>query len=624
MAIPPAEAASKWQRIESGRWELLTDAGEKSAQQGLSNIASAHAAISADLNTILGPPSPSAPPVRILLFRSARDFRPFQRSETNLGLFQPGAERDYIFLLIGNEEAQRSLPHELTHRTLYRTSGRLPQWLEEGLSEYYSTIQRSGNRVTFGAPIDGHVKRIAGDPASGPWSNPEQFLGPFGPDSDSAEHTSLYYAQSWALVHLLMRGSEPHLRLREFIRLLREGLSQPTAFQQAFGRSPSQAIDEARQTVAARIFPQRTISVEPGPALSGSAKPLTELEWELVRASAFIDDQKLPLAEEIIQAAAKKWPKDPSVATGLGYLALSRGDYATARSHFESAIAAGIKDAFTYYEYAMLVRDTNGQEALFIQSLRDAVRISPSYAAAWHALGAALARKGEITEALSCFKQCVAILPRSSVYWEAYGRALLAAGDRAGARDAARSATASAATTEQSQMAQGLLRDADAPPPAKPSPKPAVTTPRGWKPEEGDAKVTGRLVLVDCDTSLLKFHIETQPAAARIPAQKTILGTEKPNQIMLRGAGAQKREFVCGRQATRPLVEAGYIAKVMETAPPPAPVEAAKTTASKTVAAKTGAAKKGAPAKKSPAPKPAPAKPAAPPVAGELVWLEFK
>jgi tetratricopeptide (TPR) repeat protein len=171
----------------------------------------------------------------------------------------------------------------------------------------------------------------------------------------------------------------------------------------------------------------------------------------------------------------------------------------------------------------------------------------------------------------------LAILPRQSVFWETYGRALLAAGDRPAAREAALSATVSSLTPEQAQMAQGLLRDIENQPPARAPAKPAVTTPQGWQPRQGDATLSGRLVYVDCETSLLKFHIETKPAAGRTPAQKTILASDKPNQIMLRGGGPEKKEFVCAAQPARPLVEAGYIAK-----------------------------------------------PAQPPIAGELVWLEFK
>ncbi len=605
----PSAAASKYQRVAAGRWELLTDANEKTAQQELRNIADIHAAISADLAPLFSAPAPPATAVRILLFRSSRDFRPFQRGETNFGLFQPGAGGDYIFSLQGGSEPQRSLAHEITHLILYRATGRLPQWLEEGLADYYATLQRAGNRVTFGAPVDSQLQPLADSLLSSPWANPDRFFAA-GENLDPASAAApLYYAQSWALVHVLMRDPAPHARIREFIRLLRDGLSQPAAFQQAFGRSPAKALEEARQAITAKAFARRAIAFEPAAVQPSPARPLSEVEWEIVRASALIDGQKTAAAEEIIKAAAKKWPTDPSVSAGLGYLALSRGDYNTARKQFETAIAAGgaagtvaeTNNAFTHFEYAMLIRDTNGPEALVIQSLRDAVQLNPAYAAAWYALGAALARAGQNTEALNCFKQSTVLVPRSAVYWEAYGRALLAAGDRPGAREAALSATASAVTPEQAQMAQSLLREADAPPLPKSASKPAVTTPSGWKPEEGDAKVAGRLVLVDCDTALLKFHIETQPGAGRTPAKKTILGTEKPNQVMLRGASAQKREFVCGPQPTRPQVEAGYIVKPIEPAPKPVPTP------------------KKAATKKAPAPKPA-----ALPIAGELVWLEFK
>lgn len=624
-ALPAlAPAAPKWYRIESNRWELLTDAGDKSAAQLFGQLLDLRAALAPEV-AALGGRQQNTPPVRVILFRSARDFRPFQRGENNRGVFQSGGERDYIFLSQSGDDTLRGAAHELVHLELHHSTGSLPRWLEEGLSEYYSTAQRSASKFIFGRPVAIHQKVLAAEPINfGPWSDPHRFLtlrddASLTTGAGGLPHqVSLYYAQTWALVHTLMSRPAAHQNIARFAARLRDGIEQTAAFQEAFGQSIEKVLDEARQAVAAGRFPERTVDAPSAPPALGPAAELPEVEAAVIRANALLAYGKTDDAAKAFQDAARRWPDHPTPAAGLGYLAMRRGDFDTARLQLELAIARGDKQAATHFEYAMLVRDTKGPEALVVQSLRQAVELSPSYAEAWYALGSTLLSQGNTAEAVDCLRKATAVLPRQSVFWEAYGRALLAAGNRPGAKDAARSALLAAATPEQANMAQGLMRDADAAPAARPPAKPPVTTPQGWQPRQGDSTVKGRLVFVDCETSLLKFHIETRPATRRTPAEKTILASDKPNQIMLRGAGAQKREFVCGPQAASPLVEAGYIAKPPEAAPPPEPPRPEPPKP----AAKKGAAAKKAPSKRVPARQPV--KPAPPPIAGELVWLAFQ
>jgi hypothetical protein len=166
-------------------------------------------------------------------------------------------------------------------------------------------------------------------------------------------------------------------------------------------------------------------------------------------------------------------------------------------------------------------------------------------------------------------------------------------------------------------MARSLMREVETRPAQAPKPAPPVQTPAGWQPREGDARAEGRLVEIRCEDARLLFRIEVKPPAARTQAVTVLLETSKPNLVMLRGKSEGRREFVCGEQKPAPLVAAGYIAAPppAQTAeePPPPPAAPPKQAPAKTA--------KKAPAKKAAPPKP---KPRPEPVAGELVWLEFR
>lgn len=596
-------ADPSWRKLESGRWAVYTDLSEKDGSQVLRQLLEMNSVFGAVTN----PVPETAPPVRILAFRSRSDFQPFQHGTANHGLYQSGTECDYIVLLEAGEETLRAGRHELVHRSMNFSSSNLPGWLEEGFADYFSTLQRKGDKAVVGRPIQNHIDLLA----SLEWLTAARLsewrYDPAKNMSDSM--AAQVYAQSWALTHLLMQASDARARVERFSELLKSGVAQIPAFEQAFGRSMEQALAEARQAVASKRFPTREVPIgavpQPG---TFQVKTVPDVEARLVRADALLAHGKKTEAAKLINETAKRYSDHPAAAAGLGQLAMSNSDYAAARTHLERALALGDKQASTYYELAMLTRDTHGSEDTVMERLRQAVQANPSLADAWYVLGSTLLRQGKAAEAAEAMRHAVDVSPRNSMYWEGLGRAWQAAGQRDPARMAAQRAMQTATTPEQSAMAQGLGREIEQNVRPKPAAsKPGVVTPKSWEPRQADATVTGKLVQVDCATPTLKFHIQTAPATAKTKAKVTILVSDKPNQIMLRGNTGQKREFVCGPQRAAPVVEAGYAA-APAAAEPPEPPPAAP--------AKPGT--KGRPAPKA---KPAPAVQAP---AGELISLDFK
>lgn len=620
----PVGAAARWQRLESGRWELATDAGPKAGAALLARMTAAEAVLKVKLAE-LAPRAgaDSSLPVRVILFRSKGDFQAFRSGPSGAGLFQSGADRDHILLIDNGEATSRAACHELVHLLLHHAAPPMPAWLEEGLGEYYATLQtpaaKGGQAVQLGAPIASHLQTLF----AAAWMTPAELFSIPNAAAVAADSqkTSLLYAQGWALAHWALARPDGGARLGRFLALLAEGRGQLAAFEAAFEVAPDKAFGDARahvETMRAEVdgkrFRPREMAWTSAPALLSAAADLNDPAPALYRAEALLANGQAAEAARLIDGAVRSYPQDAGAATLAGALALRRGDFDAARAQLEQAIALGSRVAATHFEYAMLVRDTKGPEALVRQSLRQAVELNPALAEAWYLLGAAELRDGEPAAAAASLEKAVAVLPRQFIFWELHARALHQTGRRAEARASALQALA-CAKPEQGEQARALLREIDTVAQARPASKPGTATPKGWEAPKGDASVSGRLVLIDCETQTLKFHIETKAAVGRVPAQKVLLATEKPQLVMLRGESAQRREFICGPQAGAPLVEAFYIARP-EQAPPPAPVEAKPVAPVKTAKGKKAPARKAAPVK--------PAAPALPAPAGELVALEFK
>jgi Flp pilus assembly protein TadD len=617
-------ASPQWYRFQAGAWELVTDAGQRRGESAL-RLAAETAELLRQAAPELAPAAgAAATPPQIVLFGSDRDFAPFRRGQGHRGLMVSGGERSRMIVADSGGETPRILRHELVHWLLRRRRAAPPPWLEEGLAEYYSTLEFDGRALRLGRAPQGYRERLA----RSPWFEPAQ-LSAGGPQPEG-EAAATFYAQSWAVVRWMMLEGGGAARMAALLALLETGRSVDGAFQETYGIALGEAMEKAKQMnvrlpadAAPDIRPVPSAPAVPAPAREPLPPPLPDI----VRAECLLADGKESQSLQLSQEILRKHPESGPAHTLAGMLALRRADYAAAREHLERAIAYGDGSARTQFEYAMLVRDTGGPDALVEQSLRRAVAAAPEYAEAWLVLGNWLLAKGRAAEAAECLTRAAALEPQRSPAWEALGRALLAAGERARAREAALRAALTAATAEQGEMARALAREIESRPATPPPPAPAVKTPAGWQPREGDARVEGRLVAIDCETQRLRFRIEVRPRTARTPAEVVVLETDKPQLVMLRGKTAGRREFVCGPQQPPPEVAAGYVkaaapapapgpaaaeAKEVKPEPPPAPPkrEAAKS------------AKK-APAKKAPVrARPAPPKPE--PAAGELVWLEFR
>ena len=559
-----------------------------------------------------------------MLFRSNRDFAPFRRGENHRGLFLSGMERDWILLPDSGGDTLRAARHELVHLMLRHAATSAPRWLEEGLADYYSTLEAGGGRVRLGRAPQGHLALLRRDS----WMEADCLFSvrpgeEAGPDG---RLTARYYAQSWALVRWLMLEGGGPARVAAFLALLRNGRSQEAAFRGIWGLAPREALDRTRQRLDGLPADAAPDVRDSGAAASPSEvrrEPLPPPLPDLLRAECLLEAGMEAEAGRLAAEIARRHPSSAAAETLLGALALKRSDYEGARGHLERALALGGSSARTQFEYAMLVRDTRGPEALVEQSLRQAVADEPGFAEAWLVLGNWLLLRGRAAEAAACLEKAAALDPRRSAAWEAWGRALLESGERERAREAAARALLEAATPEQAEMARALARQIETRPAQPPAPRPAAQAPAGWQPREGDARAEGRLVEIACEDARLLFRIEVKPRTAKTDAVHVLLETSKPNLVMLRGRSEGRREFVCGAQNPAPLVAAGYIAAAPAAAGPPTTAEAPASAPAPAKPSAAAKAAKKAPAKKAP-PRPAPAKPKPEPVAGELVWLEFR
>jgi tetratricopeptide (TPR) repeat protein len=444
-------AHADWLRLRGTHTELLTDAGEKEGRRALSRLEQIRGILPSANDD-------SGRELRVVLFDSEKEFRDYSRSESTSGLYQSGLEHDYIVTYAGGE-LPRVVTHEFVHFLLNQTPAPLPRWFEEGTAELYSNTQINSKRVRIGKEIESHMNLLLNRPwltagqlaAEGPAAAPTQEHG-----QEQAE--SMFYAESWALMHMLNLSSNYRNHLPQFITFLANGGDGSEAFRAAFGRDFERALAE----LPAYLKKIRSVQLDippPAPFVAGPAEPLSEVDAMLLRADVALRQGLAEQARTLFEQAAREHPDSATAEAGLGMLAMTQNRPGDARRYLEKAIQLDDKDATILFEYALLERDAGVGTERVREMLEKVVALNPNLGEAQLLLGVRATDDRNYDRAVAYLHDAARLLPQQSYVWHALAYAQQKLGHYPEALDAAQRAVRTASTDEQEHMAESL-RDA--------------------------------------------------------------------------------------------------------------------------------------------------------------------
>src|SRR5688572_3610476 len=240
-------AKDDWVSVRSRNFLLIGNASEKQIRQvgiRLEQFRAAFVRLFGKANL------DSHSPTTVIIFKSHESYRPFKPKPNTAGFFQSNPHINYIALtteLQGDQDPYTVVFHEYTHLLVNSINANLPTWFDEGLAEYYSTVDITGDqKVLLGKPIASHVSQLHQNqmlPLKKLFQVDRQ--SPYYNESDKQ---SVFYAQSWALMHYLIAGNDGQLatQLGKFVDLMATNLPAEQAFQQSFAMSLEKMENELR------------------------------------------------------------------------------------------------------------------------------------------------------------------------------------------------------------------------------------------------------------------------------------------------------------------------------------------------------------------------------------------
>src|SRR5947209_6113277 len=260
-----AQAKERWTSIRSAHYLFVGDASAAELRRVAARFEQFRAAF-AELFPAFGLNTPV--PTRVVVFSDYEAYSPFRplyrkRTVDFTGYFQAGLDTNYIVLPLGlPAEDLYALPqHESVHLLIASSARHVPDWLNEGLAQYYSTFSLAERGGVLGTPIQRHVEFLREHRLL---TLAQLFAIERGSaDYVEDERNDIFYAESWALVHYLISGNagRRQLQLLRFMEMLAAGLPVEHSFEQAFHADYQTIEAELTAYIARGTYPVRDIAV---------------------------------------------------------------------------------------------------------------------------------------------------------------------------------------------------------------------------------------------------------------------------------------------------------------------------------------------------------------------------
>lgn len=525
-------------------------------------------------------------PTTVIVFKSDDSYRPFKPNANTAGYFQAGPDVNYITLtteLRGERDPFTVIFHEYTHLLINNTSPNVPLWFNEGLAEYYSTLKIGDDiKVVLGTPISNHVYLLRENkmlPLRTLFKVDEK-----SPYYNERDKQSVFYAESWALMHYLILGKEGQRRpqMGNFLKLMAANVPLEQAFQQAFAMSFESMEKELREYIRHDRYPVMTGQFKSKLVVETDmqAAPISEAEAQAYLGDLLLHSNRAD-SEGYLQKSLALDPNLPMANASMAMLRLREGKTAQAQQMLER-VAANSQNYLIHYYYAYaLSREGQGDSDLVYgfaseaaakmrAELKRAIELRPDFLESHSLLGFInLVTNTDIDDSIEMIKRALMTAPgkanlvftlaqlhmRKENYKDA--RPLLeqlGGGSEAGVRQQAKAMLERLELMEEqlaryraASAAQGSRSSATSPTVSQGAPEvPTNVDPSYYlrealrKPGDGETQVQGLLERIDCDAKGIIFIV-------RVGGQILQLRTDSFDTLNLTSFSADAgNEISCG------------------------------------------------------------------------------
>jgi tetratricopeptide (TPR) repeat protein len=350
-----------WQRGTSAHFTYYTNADERRVRDLAANLERL-----VDLLSSRKGAKASPVPTAVYVFRDDKSFQHYKRNpdgsvKSLAGFFVQDDLSNFVAM-----DASTSTPRVILHEYLHQFSAynfpALPLWLDEGLAEFYSTFSTSDKGAQVGRPVHEHVLWLRANKLI---PLPRLFaVAHDDPEYNEENKQGVFYAESWALVHLLLLGDQAKhgTQLTDFIDHLNQGQSPKDAL--AVLEDVGALQKELESYVRRNAFTFRNEAFEDGDLAVGVAfQPLSREDTLFRLGDLLLHTSELPAdAADHFRAALAVAPNHGGALGGLALIEANAGRWPQAVAGFERAVAATPEDPELRLRLAQALHQAEFQE----------------------------------------------------------------------------------------------------------------------------------------------------------------------------------------------------------------------------------------------------------------------
>jgi tetratricopeptide (TPR) repeat protein len=474
LSVPAHAADQHWLRVSSDHFIVVTDAGEKPGHDIVAHFEQMRAIFGQLLSRSK---LRMSEPMEIIAVRGENDYRQLAlpvdgKAISSGGFWLSGKDRIFIVLNLSQPDPWRAVEHQFAHYMLSYNYPPTPPWFDEGFAEYFASLNLTAKSAELGSDPElrpssqtdllGHqvdaknlksFTEILQNPVWLAWPDLLTMKNRAANGQEGTHHT-LFYAQSWILVHYLL-NKDKMSELGKYFGLVEiQRTPAEHAVQQAFGMPVAQLDQEVKTYFhsLAHLFTalddSHRSNAPPIPqAVNQTALPfsvgdigISSKSLQIPEAQALVDEMELRIPERRQQAfdRLQKLIGDPKAETAVAHRALSwayvqKGDTSQAFEELNAAVQLNANDPWTRFGMA-LASYLSGQQGAKVQglanmmeSLHIVIDEYPDFAEAYNMLGWARLAGGGGNAAVESMKQAVQLSPRDEEYQLRLARAYLAA-----------------------------------------------------------------------------------------------------------------------------------------------------------------------------------------------------
>ena len=522
LAVAIRGAEPSWTAVRSTNFLLIGDAGEPALHDVAARLEQFRAVFSRLLpRTTLS----TGVPTVVVVFGSRRAFEPFMPIYNGVpsqvgGFFQAGSDTNYVVLTLASyDQGFRTIAHEYTHLLVSNALSSVPPWFNEGVAEFYATFAlRDDHKGAYIGRVHPHhvlLLRNRFVPLSDVLAVDHN-----SPLYNEADRRSVFYAESWALMHYLILERPGGVEaVGKYLAALAGGEAVDSAFRRAFGTEVSALEKELRAYVQRQSY--RSVEYSFGDKVDidrgAAGRRLSAAESEAWLGDLLVHSPWPRDARARLERAVAADPDLARAHQSLGMLAL-REKVPGAFAHLARAAALDPDNFLTQYGYGLaLLRDRPSDsgparaDTLEIARLamKKASALDPSSTDALAWLGYAdLATNAHLDEAREALTRAVSLAPGRHDYQLRLAEVCIRQEDDAEARRLLTLIARAPDGCDTDVRAQALMRRIDgrrARPPVRSDGTRAVLR----RTHDGERRAFGYLERIDCRPGAVTVRVKT-------------------------------------------------------------------------------------------------------------------